>query len=637
MFSKQHLRECAKKSTSFSRMFIQRLQSIRLVRVKRFVMWFYQDNQERINKKTIQIWVESARNDLSRAYNLLADLSNQAWYENGKVPQETINWAVQLVSRYESAKWPQTPMNLRLAFRLGLRVPSIRLRFFWLLVGYVVAMVSVMSLHWLIDFPLHWIPISTVAALYFFILCIRKGYKLFPVIRAINRTSAEYFFQKRLGDIQFQAAHLMKDKYLKKVAQFKIALHELRLQQKQVEGYNRYDEVLRDEVQPVPKNNDYVLEAASDNPLDAIWRRFIEQNFSKASYSSPEYRMDSATEWHIFRIEGIPANEYAKREAVIESLVRKRVYKIHANYKEVGVTAIELITTTLPSLVTYNEAPTPKEWRKIVLGKDVKGSVYWDFVAQPHVMVVGITNSGKSATINNIIRQMKEKNVLMYFVDFKNGLEFFPFRSKGYTVIEDAKQYPDFSAALVQEMSNRAEFLKQNGFKNFEGYEAVRDQRGLPMLPRIVCFIDEVATVMGHSDMGIQKPSIHHTELLLQKARASGIHMCLSTQRPDVKSIGSTGIRDNIAVKMSSYLSSQASMLIYGDDRANRKIPDQEYAGMFIASGIGTDAAFRVPFMSDAEFLEYLETWPRNPFSAYQLGKSLLASNVSEMNYNDIF
>ncbi|MBJ6361107.1 FtsK/SpoIIIE domain-containing protein [Paenibacillus sp. GCM10012307] len=637
MFSKQHIREFTKKSISLSGLFFQRLQSIQLVRVQRFVMWFYQDDQERVNKKTIQVWVESARNDLIRAYNLLADLSNQAWYENGKVPQVTINWAVQLISRYESVKWPQTSMNFRLAFRLGLRVPTIRLRFFWLLVGDAVAMVSVVSLHWLIDFPLHWIPISIINALYFFILCIRGGYKLFPIIRAINRTSAEYLFQTNLGEVHFQAAHLLKDKYLRKVAQVKIALHELRLQQKQAEGYNRYDEVLRDEVELIQSNSHFVLEPVSDNPLDAIWRRFIEQNFSKASYSSPEYRTESATEWHIFRIEGIPANEYAKREAVIESLVRKRVYKIHANYKEVGVTAIELITTTLPALVTYNETPIPNEWRKIILGKDVKGNVYWDFIAQPHAMVVGITNSGKSVTINNIIRQMKEKNILMYFVDFKNGLEFFPFRSKGYTVIEDAEHFPDFSAALVQEMSNRAEFLKQNGFKNFEGYEAVRDQRGLPMLPRIVCFIDEVATVMGHSDMSIQKPSIHHTELLLQKARASGIHMLLSTQRPDAKSIGSTGIRDNIAVKMSSYLSTQASMLIYGDDRANRKIPDQGYAGMFIASGIGTDAAFRVPFMDDAEFLEYLETWPRNQFSAYQLGKSLLASKVPNMSYNDIF
>lgn len=285
----------------------------------------------------------------------------------------------------------------------------------------------------------------------------------------------------------------------------------------------------------------------------------------------------------------IPASELSKREATIESLVRKRIYRIHPNYKEVGVTAIELITTQLPSIVTYEETPTPKEKNLIVLGRDVKGNVYWDFIDQPHLLVVGIPKSGKSVSVNNIIRQMKEKSVLMLFVDFKNGLEYAPYASKGYNVIEDADHYPDFSAKLVNEMSNRAEFLKKHGFKNFEGYEAVREQRSLPLLPRIVCFIDEVATVMGHSDPAIQKPSVQNTELLLQKARASGIHMVLSTQRPDARSLGNTGIRDNIAVKMSSYLSAQASTLIYGDDRANQRIPDQGYAGIFIASGLGTD------------------------------------------------
>ncbi|WP_405168608.1 hypothetical protein [Paenibacillus sp. FSL H3-0286] len=119
---------------------------------------------------------------------------------------------------------------------------------------------------------------------------------------------------------------------------------------------------------------------------------------------------------------------------------------------------------------------------------------------------------------------------------------------------------------------------------------------------------------MGHSDPNIQKtsiqkpsiqkPSIQNTELLLllQKARASGIHMILSTQRSVTLSLGSTGIRDNITVKMSSHLSSQASTLIYGDDRANHRIPDQEYAEIFIASGLGSEAAFRVPFIEDNAF-----------------------------------
>lgn len=609
--------------------------------IKSATAWWRYDDQERLRKAAIAVWLEKTKDDLQNAYNLLNEFAGKAFFERD-TPQGRIDQAIKLILRYETVKLPYTTIGLHLAFRLGLKAPLLRRRFLWLLGSVTIASLTVLLLHVCSWFPLNWFPIGLLAVAFFMIVCSYKGYKLFPIIRTVTAdpTAAEHLYYANLAQLHQQAKALLFSKRLKKVAQIQSVLHAVSYQKRQTErSYKQIPSQLEFlEAKEVPTGS---IEPACANYLDAVWRKFIEQHFSKASYITPEYIKEESTELHMFRIAGIPASEFSKREAIVESLVRKRIYRIHSNYQEVGVTAIELITTPLPLFVTYEETPTPQEKNLVILGRDVKQKIYWDYYDQPHLLVVGITKSGKSATVNNIIRQMKEKDVLMLFVDFKNGLEYAPYYSKGYSVIEEVDQYPDFSMKLVKEMATRAEFLKKHGFKNFEGYEAVREQRGLPALPRIVCYIDEVATVMGHSDPNIQKPSIQNTELLLQKARASGIHMILSTQRPDARSLGSTGVRDNIAVKMSSYLSTQASTLIYGDDRANQKIPDKGYAGIFIASGLGTDAAFRVPFMDDAAFSDYLATWPDNPYANYQLGSSLIQAEESTIviptDYNDIF
>lgn len=609
--------------------------------IKKVTAWWCYEDQERLRKATIAVWLEKTKDDLQSAYNLLNEIAGKAFFEQD-TPHGSIDQAIKLILRYDTVKLPYTPLGLHLAFRLGLKAPLRRRRFLWLLRSVILASFTVFLLHVYSWFPFEWFPIGLLANAFFMIVCSNKGYKLLPIIRTVTAdpTAAEHLYYANLAQLHQQARALLFSKRLKKLPQIQSVLHTVSYQKHQAEGSYRQtpNQFEFEEAKGVP--SEYV-ELTSANYLDAVWKKFIEQHFSKASYITPEYIKEESTELHVFRIAGIPAGEFRKREDMLESLVRKRIYRIHANYQEIGVTAIELITTQLPLFISYEEMPTPKERNLVILGQDVKQKIYWDYYDQPHLLVVGITKSGKSATVNNIIRQMKEKDVLMLFVDFKNGLEYAPYYSKGYSVIEEVDQYPNFSAKLVKEMSTRADFLKRYGFKNFAGYEAVHEQRGLPALPRIVCYIDEVATVMGHSDPNIQKPSIHNTELLLQKARASGIHMILSTQRPDARSLGSTGIRDNIAVKMSSYLSTQASTLIYGDDRANQRIPDQGYAGIFIASGLGTDAAFRVPFIDDIDFLDQLATWPDNPYSNYQLGSSLIQEEESNVviqtDYNNIF
>jgi S-DNA-T family DNA segregation ATPase FtsK/SpoIIIE len=89
---------------------------------------------------------------------------------------------------------------------------------------------------------------------------------------------------------------------------------------------------------------------------------------------------------------------------------------------------------------------------------------------------------------------------------------------------------------LRKEMASREQLFADQNVRNIDEYMAL----GGKEVPRIVVIIDELADlVLSHADI--------ETELVIlaQKARSSGIHLILATQRPDAKTF--TGLlRSNI-------------------------------------------------------------------------------------------
>jgi S-DNA-T family DNA segregation ATPase FtsK/SpoIIIE len=265
------------------------------------------------------------------------------------------------------------------------------------------------------------------------------------------------------------------------------------------------------------------------------------------------------------------------------------------------------------------------------LGKDIVGQpVVADLAKMPHCLVAGTTGSGKSVGINAMILSLlykaEARDVRLILIDPKM-LEMSVYEGIPHLlcpVVTDMKQAANALNWCVGEMERRYKLMSKMGVRNVAGFNkkideaAAREEKipnpfsltpeqpePLERLPFVVVVIDELADLM----MVVGKKIEELIARLAQKARASGIHLVLATQRPSVDVI--TGlIKANIPTRLSFQVSSKID---------SRTILDQMGAeallGMgdmlYMASGTGLPVRVHGAFVSDDEVhrvVEFLKT-----------------------------
>ncbi len=222
----------------------------------------------------------------------------------------------------------------------------------------------------------------------------------------------------------------------------------------------------------------------------------------------------------------------------------------------------------------------------LALGKDIGGhSVVADLARMPHLLIAGTTGSGKSVGINamvlSILYKTQPEHVRLIMIDPKM-LELSVYEGIPHLlapVVTDMKEAANSLRWCVAEMDRRYRLMSALGVRNIGGYNRkVRDaiDAGEPLkdpifkppdlfdedkpiehptltpLPFIVVIIDELADMM----MIVGKKVEELIARLAQKARASGIHMILATQRPSVDVI--TGlIKANVPTRIAFQVSAK--------------------------------------------------------------------------------
>ncbi len=255
----------------------------------------------------------------------------------------------------------------------------------------------------------------------------------------------------------------------------------------------------------------------------------------------------------------------------------------------------------------YDDVASPLA---LALGKDIGGlPVVADLGKMPHLLIAGTTGSGKSVGINAMILSLLYKstaeNVRLIMVDPKM-LELSVYEGIPHLlapVVTDMKQAANALRWCVAEMERRYQLMAALGVRNIAGYnKKVKDAAasGKPIpdpvlvqrlqsgekdlldpatgnvppcrhLPYIVVVIDELADLM----MIVGKKVEELIARLAQKARASGIHLILATQRPSVDVI--TGlIKANIPTRIAFQVSAKVD---------SRTILDQSGAESLLGNG----------------------------------------------------
>ncbi|MBW1876933.1 MAG: DNA translocase FtsK 4TM domain-containing protein [Deltaproteobacteria bacterium] len=284
------------------------------------------------------------------------------------------------------------------------------------------------------------------------------------------------------------------------------------------------------------------------------------------------------------------------------------------------------LTIFLREILAASEFRENKRELPCILGKDVVGRpVVADLARMPHLLIGGTTGSGKSVGVNGMLMSLLFTNtpedLRLLLIDPKM-LEFELYDGIPHLlhpVVTDAKGAAAALHWACREMDRRYSVLARWGTRNVRSYNRkvareVKDwnaakarqymgddwMAGLDLpwpehIPYIVIVIDELADLMIVASRDVEESIVR----LAQKARASGIHLLVATQRPSVDVI--TGlIKANLPTRISFQLRTRVdsrTVLDQGGAEALLGRGDM----LYLPPGVGALQRCHGAFVSDEE------------------------------------
>ena len=191
----------------------------------------------------------------------------------------------------------------------------------------------------------------------------------------------------------------------------------------------------------------------------------------------------------------------------------------------------------------------------IIIGKDFDGKIInEDLTKLPHLIIAGTTGTGKSnlltAFVINILYSKSPSEVALVLIDTRKT-NFYKFEEIPHLltpVIYDAAKTTYILEELINEMYKRYELFGRYNVDNIDSYNKISDKK----IKKIVVIIEDFYDLMLYTNGYIEED----VQRLSQMARAAGINIIISTQRPSTNVL--TGvIKANMPARIAFLLPSK--------------------------------------------------------------------------------
>lgn len=298
----------------------------------------------------------------------------------------------------------------------------------------------------------------------------------------------------------------------------------------------------------------------------------------------------------------------------------------------------------------------------IALGRGISGkAMFGNLAKMPHCLVAGTTGSGKSVTIHSMITSLLYRNGpedLKFILIDPKRVELTLYNKIPHLltpVITDAKKTILALKWAAKEMDRRYDILEAESVRDIESYHQnilgnkssssknstlEEDEKKAPdRMPYIIIIIDELADIMTTYPRELESAIVR----LAQMSRAVGIHLILSTQRPEVNVI--TGlIKANIPARIALKVSSQIDSRTILDAGGAEKLLGA--GDMLYSSGDAQPERLQSAFISEFEVkkvVKYLSDEYQDEVigeinlskESISADKSIFESTLDEANNND--
>ncbi len=219
---------------------------------------------------------------------------------------------------------------------------------------------------------------------------------------------------------------------------------------------------------------------------------------------------------------------------------------------------------TLKKMLTSAIMKKSKSKLIVSLGLDVSGKPKVVNIARmPHVLIAGATGSGKTVCLNSFIASILYRSspgeVKLILVDPKR-VELTQYNGIPHLLTPVIVETEKVISALkwaISEMDRRYKLFAETGVRNIDYYNELS---GFQALPYVVIIIDELADIILFAPAEVEDLVCR----IAQMARATGIHLVISTQRPSVDVL--TGlIKANIPCRIAFNVSSMVDSRVILD------------------------------------------------------------------------
>ncbi|MGG0754332.1 FtsK/SpoIIIE domain-containing protein [Brevibacillus laterosporus] len=308
----------------------------------------------------------------------------------------------------------------------------------------------------------------------------------------------------------------------------------------------------------------------------------------------------------IFQNVGVPLDRWEKAKTSFEATLGEEISDI-GDWKNssANMVMVKLGGAKIPRKISFTEqyVSAANSLSEVVLGISKDGPIVHDFSKNPHLIIAGATGAGKTVASTAVVYQaVKRLNGILFLIDFKGGVDYGSFEDMGIPIIDQRVKVMRLLMKLRKENDARIALFKQErGIRNIDDYN--KKNKGNP-LRRIFVLIDEMAVLTDAKSCPPEESDVQAMIIgLLSDAarlfRAAGIHMILTTQRPD-REVMPGQIKDNVTGRLCGYFVEDIPYRIVLGFAPEPPIPNPKvWPGRFVY-GTGSDYIhLQTPYFQD--------------------------------------
>ena len=298
----------------------------------------------------------------------------------------------------------------------------------------------------------------------------------------------------------------------------------------------------------------------------------------------------------LFFSKQLPLTEYEKHREHLETVLNMKIISFEMG-RDMRHTVIKAIAAPIDNRNTlpWQDSYLSSKDFELVLGEGYFGAESIDIATTPHLLIGGGSGSGKSKLLKLILMESIKKGAKVILADFKGGVDYPLVWHQYCNIITAQSELDDQLSQILDEMERRRSLLVESQTSNIGEYNTKSDI----VLPRLIIACDEIAEVLDKTGLTKEgKELVSRTESKLstiaRQGRAFGIHLVLSTQRPDADVLKGQ-IKNNIGYRICGRADKVLSQIILDSPEGAEKISPNDQ-GMFCTN---TGALFKAYYVED--------------------------------------